>query len=94
MEVVEIRHMEDCFDGSLIKEILLAENIFKEQIYALGEGGHIQYFPDFPRPFYKIRISGLYDLKGIEGNSTMRVHLKSPETFPLEKFIDLLSGID
>lgn len=86
--------MEDCFDGSLIKEILLADNIIKEQIYTLGEGGYIQYFSDFPRPFYKIRISGLYDVKGIEGNNTMRVHLKSPETFPLEKFINLLSEIN
>ena len=94
MKVVETRHMEDCFDGSLIKEILLAEKIIREQIFTLGEGGYIQYFPDFPRPFYKIRISGLYDIKGIEGNNTMRVHLKSPETFTLEKFIDLLSEID
>lgn len=94
MKVVDTKHVEDCFNGSLIKELLLSENIRKNQIYALGEGGDIQYFDQFARPFFKIRIDGVFDLKGIEGNRSIRVHLKSPEKFSLEDFTALLSGIE
>ena len=84
MKVVDVKHVEDCFDGSLIKELLLDSEITKELIFALGEGGTVQYFGHFARPFFKIRVEGLYDLKGIEGNRTMRVHLKSLERFAVE----------
>ena len=94
MKVLDIKHVEDCFDGSLIKEVLLSESVVKDQIFSIGKGGYVQYFPDFPRPFYKIRIDGLFDIKGIEGNRTMRVHIKAPEEYPLGKFIEYLSSID
>ncbi|MBN2238240.1 MAG: hypothetical protein JW712_00570 [Dehalococcoidales bacterium] len=93
MKVLDIKDIEDCFDGSLIKELLLEKEIRQDDIYALGEGNHLQYFPEFPRPFFKIRNAGLWDVKGIEGNTTMRVHLKSPDTFPLTEFVELVSGI-
>ncbi len=84
MKVVDVKHVEDCFDGSLIKELLLDSEITKELIFALGEGGTVQYFGHFARPFFKIRVEGLYDLKGIEGSRTMRVHLKSLDRFTMD----------
>lgn len=94
MNVVDTKHVEDCFDGSLIKEVLLSDKVVKDQIFSMGKGGYVQYFPDFPKPFYKVRVEGVFDVKGIEGNRTMRVHIKEPEEFPLEKFIEFLTGID
>jgi hypothetical protein len=94
MKVVEIRNVEDCFDGSSIKELRLSDNISKPQIYALAKEGDIQYFAHFSKPFYKIRVSGLYDAKGIEGNDTMRVHLKSPDAFSIASFEKLLTSIE
>jgi len=87
MKVIETRHVEDCFDGSLIKELLLAEEITKQFILLLGKDGNVQYFSHFARPFFKIRLAGLYDIKGIEGNKTMRIHLKNPDKFTLDNFI-------
>ncbi len=93
MEILEIKNVEDCFDGSLIKEILLASEITKDFIYSIGDECNIQYFDNFARPFFKIRKNGLFDLKGIEGNKTMRVHLKNPEKYSMEKFCQLVQRL-
>jgi hypothetical protein len=90
MEVIEIKHVEDCFDGSLIKELLLSQELNKDFIFALGKDGDIQYFSHFARPFFKIRVPDIYDLKGIEGNKTMRIHVKNPLKYSLDDFIQLL----
>ena len=94
MEVIEVRHVEDCFDGSLIKELLLSSEVSKELIFALGKNGDVQYFAHFARPFFKIRVSGIYDVKGIKGNKTMRIHLKHPKQYTLDDFIEFLAKID
>lgn len=94
MKVVEVKHVEDCFDGSLIKELLLAEEITKTHIFSLGKAGSAQYFPHFARPFFKIRVPDRFDLKGIEGNKTMRIHLKNPKEYTLDDFSEFLERID
>ncbi len=92
MEILEIKNVEDCFDGSLIKEILLSSEITKDFIYSIGDGCIIQYFDNFARPFFKIRKNGLFDLKGIEGNKTMRVHIKNPDKFSMDDFCGLVES--
>ena len=93
MKVIEIKHVEDCFDGSLIKELLLSEEITKEFIHKLAMDDFLQYFPHFARPFFKIRKNGTYDIKGIEGNNTMRIHLKKPDEYSLNEFIEMVNNI-
>jgi hypothetical protein len=92
MKVVAVTHVEDCFDGSLIKEVLLSDSIRKEFIFILGKNGDVQYFSNFARPFFKIRVKKLFDIKGIEGNKTMRVHIKNPEKYSIEDFIHNVNG--
>lgn len=94
MNVIDLKHVEDCFDGSLIYEVLFDANTSKAMILALAEGGDIQYFANFAKPFFKIRVKGLYDLKGIEGHSTMRLHLKSNEQFTLADFLAKVAAIE
>jgi len=88
MKVSETRHVEDCFDGSLIVEILFQDNITKENISAISSKGTLHYYPNFARPFFKIRVSNLYDIKGIEGNNTLRIQLKDPEKYSLKDFLE------
>ncbi len=93
MKVIDIKHVEDCFDGSLIKELHLSKLITKSFIFALGAEGNVQYFGHFARPFFKIRLTGFYDAKGIEGNDTLRIHLKNPNTYSLDAFIALIETL-
>ncbi len=93
MEVVKVKDIEDCLDGSFIKELLLSQEISKDFIFELAGKGNLEYFSDFARPFFKIRVSGVYDLKGVQGNKTIRIHLKSPEEYSIEDFIEFVEGI-
>ena len=75
MNVVAIQDIEDCFDGSYIKELLFDEPLPKEFIESLGTLGRLQYFPDFARPFFKVIVPKIAEFKGVQGNCTMRVLL-------------------
>jgi hypothetical protein len=76
MKILRTKHIEDCFDGSAIYEILFDEPMTKAIIDNVSAGGSLQYFPEFPRPFYRIDITDHYLLKGIEGEPMMRIILK------------------
>jgi len=73
MKIVEIKHIEDCFDGSFIKEILFDEPVIEFIIKKIGKYGNLHYYKDFARPFYKIIFRDNFYLKGVENNLTMRV---------------------
>jgi len=91
IKIIEEKHVEDCFDGSSIFELMLSEEITKELIFTLRRNGTMQYFDNFERPFFKIRVLHMYDIKGIEGNKTMRIHLKNPQKYSLDDFKIALS---
>lgn len=93
MNIVDLKNVDDCFDGSLIYELLFDEVVRRAVIFALGKEGDMQYFPNFAKPFFKIRVHGLYDVKGIEGSPTMRIHLKSIDRFTLDDFLAKIAAI-
>jgi hypothetical protein len=73
MRVVESKKVEDCLDGSMIKDFSMDEPVDQSFIRHLGNDGSLEYFPDFARPFYRVTKDGLYVLKGVEGNKTFQV---------------------
>jgi len=74
VEIIDYKKVEDCLDGTLIRELLLNSNITKDFIFYLGQMGTLQYFPDFPRPFFKIDGKD-FKIKGVEDNKTLLVTL-------------------
>ena len=77
MKIVAINHVEDCFDGSFIKEVVFDEPLSKEFIRHLGRAGDFQYFETFARPFFKVTHGSQYEFKGVEGNLTLRLLVKT-----------------
>ena len=75
MQILEIKHIEDCFNGTYIKEILFNKTVEKEFIYYLAEYGKLSYFKNFARPFYKIIFRDNFYIKGVQGNNTARMLL-------------------
>jgi hypothetical protein len=72
MRVVAVRHVEDCFDGSYIRELALDAAITREFINYLGIVGRLCYYGEFARPFFIIVQEGKCKLKGVEGDSSMK----------------------
>jgi len=73
MKIAGVRHIEDCFDGSYIHEILFDADITSTFIQSLGTEGCLQYHRSFARPFFKAVFTDRFTLKGVEGNRTVRV---------------------
>lgn len=88
MKVINIKNQEDCFDGSIMKEVVFDEPINRSFIDFMGEKGDLDYFPSFARPFFRAEIKGYYYVKGIENNTSISLILykRNPKE-SLNKFI-------
>lgn len=71
--MLESKEVEECLDGVTIKEFLLDKPVKEAFIHHMGELGGLQYYPHFPRPFFKITKKGVFILKGVQGNTTFQV---------------------
>ena len=73
MKVNEVREVENCFDGTFIRELVLSDPSEESFIMRLGEGNELEYHPEFPRPYFKIDNYGVWSIKGVLGDNIFRV---------------------
>ena len=73
MKIVEVRKLEDCFDGSTVYGYAFDEPWDLETIQGLSCLGKLDYFPDFPRPFFRLCGDRGFQVKGVEGELSCRV---------------------
>lgn len=66
------KKVEDCFDGSRIFEYDFDSAIDSDFIRNLGTLGKLEYFKDFPRPFFRIITKRGSQFKGVEGEKTFK----------------------
>lgn len=79
MVLIEIKKVEDCFDGSVIFEYFFDQNIDEKLMKELAQEGNLNYFPDFKKPFFKIYSANGLQIKGIVGENNFEV------VYPLNK---------
>jgi hypothetical protein len=73
MKVIETTVVEECLDGVVIREVLFDGKIGVDFISGLEKLGKLEYFPHFPKPFFRVRKSGKYIIKGVEGSETCQI---------------------
>lgn len=73
MKIMEIKKIEDCFDGSSVYGYTFDEEWSREKIFRLGSLGMVEYFADFPRPFFRIRGENGLQIKGVDGETNCRI---------------------
>lgn len=73
MKLINIKKLEDCIDGSMIFMYSFNEKIDETFMKMLGEEENLQYYPEFPRPFFKIITADGVQLKGIIGDDNFEV---------------------
>jgi len=79
MRIIGVKQLEDCFNGSSLYEIVFDESWNRASIKALSACGTLEYFPDFPRPFFRLLIQGGAQLKGVEGESICKSIVKAEQ---------------
>jgi len=67
--------LEDCIGGSYFYEALLDEELSDEVIKSFSALGKLEYHRTFARPFFQLRSSDGYIIKGILGNKNFKVIL-------------------
>lgn len=91
MNINKMVEVEDCFDGSFIKEVSFNEEINKDFINYIGQFGDLNYYSTFLRPFYKINVPKKFILKGVEGNTTARIiFFRESLNLSIEYFINIV----
>ncbi len=70
MRIVAIKKVEDCFDGSTIYAYTFSHAWSRESILALDQLGQLDFYPDFPRPFFRVHLKGGCQAKGVEAEQT------------------------
>lgn len=94
MKVTAIQIVEDCFDGSQIKEIFLDSGMTEGFIHQLGAGFRFEYFAEFPRPFFRI-FSPQFQIKGVLNGLSLRVIFnRSCAAAGVESLISRIQRID
>ena len=83
MKLIEIKKLEDCFDGSVIFQYSFDKEVEEELMKKLGQVGKLYYYPDFMRPFFKITTSDGLQIKGIIGEKNFEITY--PQTKKWEK---------
>ncbi len=73
MKFQEARKLEDCFDGSQAFSYTFDEPWTEENILELASFGTLEYFPEFPRPFFRLRTARGLEVKGVGGDTQCRV---------------------
>jgi len=73
MKAIEILHVEDCLDGSYIREVVLDAPTDRAFIHHLGTCGRLRYYADFARPFFTVMDETRFKMKGVEGDRTFTV---------------------
>ena len=67
MKITGVDKVEDCFDGTSAVRYSFDQAWNEESILSLKCVGKLDYFPDFPRPFFRVIEPRGMQLKGIAG---------------------------
>lgn len=93
MKVIKIKKVEDCYESSNSRDIVLSSPITKDFIDYLAKLGKSFFFEDFDIPYFKVIVKGEYTIKGALGKKTIRILL--PEDlpdYPLDKLAEYIDS--
>ena len=85
MKIINIKKVEDCFDGSSVFNYWFTDPWQQKSIMNLNSFGEVEYFPDFPRPFFRLRGKNGFQVKGVEGEINCRVIFPRKEKDVIKK---------
>ena len=78
MRILEVIVIEDCFADSSMLELRLDGLLAASDVRALAPLGSLEYHPEFPRPFFRLRCPDGSSFKGVVGRDRIRVVLSAP----------------
>lgn len=71
--VVDRVKLEDCLDSTVVKEFRLSQPLDEPVMHRMATEARLQYFPNFPKPYFRIERRARYVIQGILGKKSFRV---------------------
>ncbi|MGQ9581857.1 MAG: hypothetical protein ACUVT8_13105, partial [Armatimonadota bacterium] len=65
MKIVEVSRVDDCLESGLAMRYSFDSVLKEEDLKRLREFGNLDYYPDFPRPFFRVRNKNGLTIKGV-----------------------------
>jgi hypothetical protein len=75
MRILALKHVEDCFNDSAVFRLEFDTPWTEAGIQRLTALGRLEYFSQFPRPFFRLRGADGLVIKGVLGETTCRMTL-------------------
>ncbi|HOS92166.1 MAG TPA: hypothetical protein PLQ54_02545 [Armatimonadota bacterium] len=79
MRIVATTPVQDCFDGSTVFTYWFDTVWTPDLVQVLRCLGELEYFSDFPRPFFRLRCGSGLQVKGVVGEDNCQVILPRAE---------------
>ncbi len=73
VRVLAITLVEHCLDSSTVKEIEIDQPLDEQLMRRLASEARLQYYPHFPKPYFRIERERYYVIQGVFGNTVFRV---------------------
>jgi hypothetical protein len=70
--VLAITVLETCLDSSVIRAYDLDEPLCEPIMRRVASGGRLQFFPHFPRPYFRVDTARTWVLQGVFGETRLR----------------------
>ena len=77
---LDLRELESCLLRSDAKEVALDGPVTEELMHRLAGEGTLQYFPHFPRPYFRVDHRSAWVVQGIIGDRKLRLQLFGENT--------------
>jgi hypothetical protein len=73
MKVISIKNIDDCFESTNVRDVIVDSPIDKKFIDYLGKLGKLIYETSLEKPYFKVIVRAKYTVKGSQGNKTIRM---------------------
>jgi hypothetical protein len=77
MQIIEKTRTDECNGPATVFIYKFDREWTRPDIEKLSSLGEIEYFSDFPKPFFRVRSQNGISMKGLEGSASCRVILPS-----------------
>ncbi len=91
MNIIAIKKIDDCLEGTNVRDLLFDIELTRTFIDYLGDQGKLIYRDFSTKPFFTIIVRGKFTLKGSLGNKTIRMLL--PEGVSPDKYIEGIKNL-
>jgi hypothetical protein len=85
--VIAVRPIEDCLHGDFVREFVLDGPLDEAAMRRLSQGATLQFYPDFPRPYFRIQRAGAYIIQGVIGKTTLRATFSQKGAVGMEEVL-------